>query len=177
MPRGIKKVENQYVQTVPADTIDGGPIPSPASEIKETNKDFAAFLSSLKEITKDLQVLKDDLKTLKNRVDEIQIAPSEPPSNEPKIESTQVGESAILQVVKDILGDGFETKVAPNQDGVYFQLSIIPPAQLKEHKDDRRVRVIPYLEGVSGAKEYALRVKTYCVAWAAKNGRVYQWPS
>jgi len=151
----------------------------PKEEVKKTFN-LKVAQKEVEDLREKLTWLYNEFNELKNHVENFQPRPTEPPNKElepVKSVSTEGGENVIIEAVGHVLGDGFQVTIKPANPGVTYSLEIIPPDQLKEHPDDRRVKVVPYLEGVAGAIEYAKIVRNFCMKWAGNNGRVYNWPA
>lgn len=93
-----------------------------------------------------------------------------------------------VKLVHEICGKGFGVKTEPHKSGTNFRLIITPPPTLREIKDsvgknalgqevtiinDRRVKIIALVEGSNGVRDYATKVRDFCIRWAFKNGVNY----
>ena len=184
------KVETSLPETVfatptphePAVTIEGTDVSKLGEKKIIAKVDPSNPLTD--KLTEDLQTLTDKvtemgkvLVKLENHVDKISAFPTEPPTNnslETNQEATEGVDSDIIKAVREILDDRFHVTISPMNDGINFRLLIVPPPHLKEHENDTRQRVVPYLEGGNGAKVYAKQVKVFCVNWATRNGVSYE---
>lgn len=82
--------------------------------------------------------------------------------------------SGIIKVAQNVLGKSFLVETVVAEPGISFQLKITPPEHLREHKDDVRIRTITNIEGESGARLYAEKVKAFCIKWANDRGVTYE---
>jgi hypothetical protein len=132
-------------------------------------------------LTKKLQDHIEEFTTVRKHVNDIQAEPvKEEPTHSPESEKVvDNNQKAILDVARTVLGNGdpeacqFNVSIEKGDPGLSFKLVITPPEHLKEHRDDKRVKMIPNLEAETGVKSYAEQVKSFCVNWAQKNGKPY----
>jgi len=136
----------------------------------------AALQKQLTSLSGTVGMLTAKVNKLEKRVQEIQPAATEPPgSGQPHERAKTINEdSDIIKAVHDILGEGFRVSTEPVGDAINYKLVIVPPEHLKESKEDTRIKIIPYMEGLGGAENYAGKVKKFCIAWAHREGVNYE---
>lgn len=156
----------------------------PQTKSKTKLGPLAGLSRSVKELAEKFDLFATTLSSFEDRllkVESLQIKDTqtsyEPPTQD-DVTAEVPSNSKVVEAAKKILGDGdparcqFAVSVeAHSADS--FRLVLIPPAHLKENATDRRIKVIPHLQGVPGAAEYALRVKNFCVLFANKKGINY----
>lgn len=186
MPRG-----RQATQPVVIDSIDAGnqqpatiaetqpEATMSATKVTESVPDSAFAL--LEKIAKDVASIKETQETQEERISSLekggdsssQVAKEE--FDGPKLNHTAPEE--YVRIVEEICGKGFEVHTAAIPKREAFKLTIIPPQHLREIADnpvtgeseDRRVKVINFVEGAAGVRAYAERVADFCSRWATKN--------
>lgn len=171
-----KKQAKPTTPPSPEPMVNGVPLHTAFSNLEETLKKLSDLPSRVKDLA-------DELLKLKSFVHEIQSPAKEAPSAEAKstIAETAITDhqNEIVELVKNILGNGrvedcqFQVNLQPGDAGVSFKLLIIPPEHLKENPDDKRMKMIPYLEAEAGARAYAEQVRNFCLAYASRMGRSY----
>lgn len=147
-----------------------------AAPAKEKQPELASVLNSL---TDSLTRLNHRMDAIETRVTEVNPGGRAAPSNEnrgPAFPLTGGENDVIISTVQNILGEDFGVYVEPKTKGINFRVVITPPDYLKEHKDDVRVAVVPYIEGVSGVETYAKKVRDFCRNWADRQGIRWQPP-
>jgi len=151
-------------------------------------------VKAMQNISEALNVMSSKLSDVTQRIERIeQTAEYQPVSretDEPTVPAEPGKEDVTVLAVKKILGQGdpascqFSISIEPEGNGRNFALVMIPPVHLREIPDeitkdgrrivmDRRVKVLSYNEGVSGAEQYAKKVYAKCVGYANQNAIAY----
>ena len=170
-------VEDSSPQPVTAETVNnlrkrlGRPR---KSEVIPEQKEEDGLEEELTELAKSLNDLAERVKRLETVPEPTELVTEK----NLKPVSSEKG-SEIIIAVKKILGQGdtdkcqFSVTTEPGSPGVSFRLTIIPPDHLKENPTDRRVKIVPYLEGIPGSMNYAELVRNYCIKYANNHGISY----
>ena len=146
-------------------------------EEKKHKGPMAPLMKKVDELLEKLTSFEDRILKLEATASKDTHTSYEPPTQDDKL-AEKPSDSKVVSSAKEILGDGnadrceFEVTMKTHSADS-FRLVIVPPQHLKENATDTRIKVIPYLQGVSGASEYALRVKNFCVSFATKKGINY----
>ena len=121
---------------------------------------------AVSEIAKGMQTLMnrmEQLPTVRQEVTE-EYADVAPVSDAPS------SGNPVIDVVQRELSSEFEVEMVPHQPGISFVLIIRAPERLRETKDDKHAKVIPYLEAETQARAYAKKVREYHIATANRKG-------
>lgn len=117
--------------------------------------------------------LEDRIDELSRRVDGMERNPSalsnSVQSEEVVLPSHSAPEDIVATVTK-FCSPEFEVRVMEQIPNKTFELTIIPPARLRESEDDRRLKILAHSEGLAGVEEFARLVFENCKAFAFKNG-------
>ena len=134
--------------------------------------DNSKVVELMGKLVDNFESLNTRLSAMEETIVQIQGSATEPPQLDKKVERGD--ESEIIKAARNILGEQFEIFLKPHQPGMNFRLEIVPPEHLREDENDRRIKVISYVEGVSGAKVYAQKVKEHTVKFANARGVTWQ---
>lgn len=152
----------------------------PQEEITESAESSEELSQSdfLKSILSAVEKMGDRISKLESRVDQVNPSPHSITSESrgPAFPLSGGENDVIINTVQNILGEDFEVSVSAKKDGIHYELKIVPPDYLKEHRDDTRISSVPYIEGVVGAESYARKVRDFCRKWADGNGVRWQPP-
>lgn len=139
-------------------------VPAPAKENSEQRLDTLELAVS--EMARDMQMLLNRLESLP--VERPEVSP-EYADVAPVSEVPSSG-NPVIDLVKRELSSEFEVEMTPHQPGVSFLLVIRAPERLRETKEDKHAKVIPYLEAETQARAYAKKVRDYHIASANRKG-------
>jgi hypothetical protein len=179
MPKGIRRTE---VKNEPEESIPTGLplddlkyLTTPLGETEEIEVK-SVTRAEFDELVANVNFVRETLADLVARVDKSAVKQSDT-STPAQSTGVAIRERESLSdieiVVKEILGDDFESSVTSVPGGASFTLTITPPEHLRETPSDVRAKVISTVEGITGVRDYAEKVKKHIIGWAHKTGHVY----
>lgn len=136
---------------------------------KEEPSEISQALELLKEFGAKFNALDERLK----KVETISGAVGTEPPREKVSGPVSADQNEIVDEVNRILGEGFTVEMKKHS-ATSFMLECTAPQHLQENAGEKRHKVIPYAEGVEGARMAAEFWRDNLIRWANAHGQTYK---